>query len=154
MADISLAGWTIEEVAKRAGCAKGLVIYHHQTKRQLLELTAHSIGAQIHASRLAGLRLRPPLDGLWAATAETARSGYFGALISLRAIGLPPQQPSLANELMPAVARALDIPLEALVDQVAMEAVLEGLALRLLAGVPETVVRQGYDQLWVNMIRG
>ena len=35
-----LGGWTIEEVSKQAPCAKGLVIYHFQSRANLLAETA------------------------------------------------------------------------------------------------------------------
>lgn len=38
-----LAGWSLEEVARGARCAKGLVLYHYRSKAALLDLTAGEI---------------------------------------------------------------------------------------------------------------
>ena len=38
-----LNSWTVEEVANRAHCAKGLVNYHYRTKQELLGTAAQTL---------------------------------------------------------------------------------------------------------------
>ena len=41
-----LEGWTVEGVAREAGCAKGLVHYHHRTKGALLIATPSPVSSE------------------------------------------------------------------------------------------------------------
>jgi AcrR family transcriptional regulator len=64
-----LNNWTVEEVANRAHCAKGLVNYHYRSKQELLVQVAHTIRDDRSARRLAAIQTAgtQALDRLWAA---------------------------------------------------------------------------------------
>jgi len=48
-----LNNWTVEEVANRARCAKGLVNYHYRSKQDLLVQVAETIRAFTPGTQLA-----------------------------------------------------------------------------------------------------
>lgn len=150
-----LAGWTIDEVATDAHCAKGLVLYHFQTKQALLDRSAEGLVAGIHEERiqaLGGGAGPAGLDRLWRALVLEVESGRFAASMSLRAMGLPTGAAASHEGLRAAVATSLDVAPEVLAEGVAIAAMLDGLALQLLARRPEDQVREAYDQLWVSMV--
>ena len=62
-----LNNWTVEEVANRAHCAKGLVNYHYRSKNDLLARAAETIRDDRCARRLAAVQRRgtAALDRLW-----------------------------------------------------------------------------------------
>lgn len=150
-----LVGWTIDEVALRAGCAKGLVIYHHQSKAKLLALSAQAISADLDQARLTGLQQADPLEGLWLAVLGGVASGRFGARTALQASGVPTGRLGPAEEpIRRAAAKALEVPIDVLASETALRALLDGLSLQLLDGVGEPEVKASYDQLWLSMITG
>lgn len=149
-----LTAWTLDDVAREARCAKGLVVYHHGSKANLLRQSAATIEADIVQARLAGLSQPDPLDGLWQALLGGIASGRFGARTALRAAALGTHGAYHDGEpIRRAAAVALDIPLDAMAAETALRAMLDGLSLQLLDGVPEALVKMSYDQLWVTMIR-
>ena len=149
-----LKAWTLDEVAREARCAKGLVVYHHGSKTNLLRQSAATIEADIGQARLAGLDQPDPLDGLWQSVLGGIASGRFRARTALRAAAFGTQAADHRGEpIRRAAAVALDIPFEALAAETALRAMLDGLSLQLLDGVPEESVKASYDQLWVTMIR-
>ncbi len=152
---VGLAGWTVEQVAKDAGCAKGLVLYHYRGKTDLLDSTAQRLLLDIQRQRVAALSAgasTSALARLWWSLLEDIRSGRFAASVSLRAIGLPITAPVPIDELRTAVAAALEVAPESLADGMTIAALLDGLALQLLARRSEALVREAYDQLWVAMV--
>ena len=50
-----LEKWTVSAVADQAGCAKGLVHYHHKTKEQLLGTAADQLARATAEDRLGAL---------------------------------------------------------------------------------------------------
>ncbi|MFN0177882.1 MAG: TetR/AcrR family transcriptional regulator [Gemmatimonadales bacterium] len=146
-----LPNWTVEAVAIRAGCAKGLVLYHYQSKRRLLESTAEAIVGQVGRERLGAVAGADDdvLDRLWAVLVKEVRSGAFAARISLAAMGLTAQLPSGLRDQL---ARSLRIDRGTLENETAIEAMLDGLSLQLLIGTNAEQVRDGYDRLWLGLI--
>lgn len=146
-----LSGWTVEGVATRARCAKGLVLYHYRTKRLLLEATADSLAARAASERLRAAKgdEATVLDRLWTALVEEVESGRFPGRIGLLAIGLPG---SLHQGLRDQLANSLGIEPASLGSEKAIEAVLDGLSLQLLAGAGADQVRDCYDRLWLGLI--
>ena len=51
-ANHGLNEWTVEEVANRAKCAKGLVNYHYRSKGELLSRTTETVAMDRLARRL------------------------------------------------------------------------------------------------------
>ncbi len=150
-----LTGWTIEQLAREVGCAKGLVLYHYRGKTELLDATAERLVAEILSNRVAALGAGTPssaLARLWWALLEEVSSGRFAASVSLRTIGLPIASTVSPESLRTAAAAALDVAPEALAEGVTIAAMLDGLALQLLARRSEPTVREAYDQLWVSLV--
>ena len=55
-----LEHWTVSAVADQAGCAKGLVHYHHNTKEQLLGTVADQLAKTRAEDRLGALAPEAP----------------------------------------------------------------------------------------------
>src|SRR5512139_1473117 len=62
-----LTDWTVEKVAAKAGCAKGLVLYHFGSKQALLDQVAAEANTARWSARVTALRLPPAkaIDRLW-----------------------------------------------------------------------------------------
>jgi AcrR family transcriptional regulator len=155
MVQIGLDGWSMDQVAATAGCAKGLVVYHYKTKTELLDQTAGRILREIHDRRVTALgagAAGSALVRLWWAVVDDVRSGRFAAAVALRSVGLPARSDTPDETLRITAARALDVETEVLADPLAIAAVLDGLAFQLLAGRPQAQVREAFDQLWLAMV--
>lgn len=157
--EVGLTRWTIDEVARRAGCAKGLVLYHHGSKKKLLEATAASVAANHHAARLEAIRGRSgaaALDSLWATLVDEVRTGWFRAWLALVAwspapAGNLPAEPE--NEaLLLALGRSLTLPADRLPEPEALAALLDGVQVRLLQGDGEAQVLAAYERLWLGLL--
>lgn len=144
--------WTVDEVARQAGCAKGLVNYHHRSKEHLLRLAAQTLRDDRWASRLAAVtdRRADALDRLWATLLEEVRVGRFAAWLSC--LASPPLREAAAT--LPAQSQAFALALAqslGIGDQLPgtagmIEAALDGLELRLLQGVPAAQAEEAYHQ--------
>ncbi len=150
-----MAGWSLEGVARGAGCAKGLVLYHYRSKAGLLALTAGEIERARWDRRFvaldggAGLEA---IDRLWDAMIEDVDSGRFGAWVSLTAAGHLGAGPRRGSEFRDAVARVLGLPADGLADPASIEAMLEGMELLLSRAANRELIRTGYDRLWTSML--
>jgi AcrR family transcriptional regulator len=150
-----LAGWNLEEVARGARCAKGLVLYHYRSKAALLDLTAGQIertrwdrrfGALNGGGGLAGI------DRLWDEMVLEVASGRFRAWVSLVAAGYRSTEPSRGEAFRAAMARLLGLPSEALADSTSIEAMIEGMTLLLGGAASREALRAAYDRLWASMV--
>src|SRR5687767_13090110 len=150
-----LNNWTVEEVANRAHCAKGLVNYHYRSKQELLVQVAHTMRDDRSAAiQIAGT---PALDRLWAALTGEIESGWFAAWISLlaadgllREAARVTERDSLA--FAEGLGRALDlgdllVPRAALID-----AALNGLQLGLLQGGSPRTMEEDYHRFWLTVL--
>jgi AcrR family transcriptional regulator len=153
-----LNDWTVEEVANKAHCAKGLVNYHFRSKAELLQLTAETIAYHRQARRLAAIganRGTSVLDNLWEALRVEVRSGWFAAWLGFaasEAAGLEPVE--FKDQLRLALTRALLLPADALPEPLVLFAMLDGIALRLLLDEPEAEVKDAYHRLWLGLLTG
>lgn len=152
-----LAGWSVDRVALEAGCAKGLVHYHHGTKRELLQRVATSLAAARQAHRVTALTSAgaAALDRLWLALVREVRSGEFAAWCAIAAapkIEGPPSRATDSEALAAAVARALDLAPWDPARAILLPAALDGLQLALLLGAPESQVREAYHLLWLTLL--
>jgi AcrR family transcriptional regulator len=155
-----LNDWTVEEVANKARCAKGLVNYHFRSKAELLHLTAEAIAFNRHARRLAAIASdhgASVLDNLWEAIRLEVQSGWFAAWLGFvageptaRLTRLEPAE--FKDQLRSALTRALVLPADALPDPVVLVAMLDGIALRLQLDEPEAGVKDAYHRLWLGML--
>ena len=154
-----LNNWTVEEVANRARCAKGLVNYHYRSKQELLVQVAHTIRDDRSARRLAAIQTAgtPALDRLWAALTVEVESGWFAAWISLLAADGLLRGAALTNipdrlAFADGLGRALDlgdllVPRAALIDSA-----LNGLQLGLLQGGSPRTMEEDYHRFWLTVL--
>jgi AcrR family transcriptional regulator len=152
-----LTDWTVEEVAKRAECAKGLVNYHFSSKTTLLTIVATQARTARSTRRLLALKHSgaDALDRLWATMTEEAHSG--GLQLWLALLAYPPTTGSAtvsASErqlLTNSAATALNLrPTHP--SLTILPATLDGLELELYQGAPEADVRERYDRFWLDLL--
>ena len=129
--------FSVEAVARGAGVAKGLVIYHFGSRAGLLRECATALhadrGARLERARASAPGIRG-IDAGWEELRRQAADGTTrGWLGILAAGGAPP----------PGVIQA---------DAVALTALLDGCAIALAAGVPEAAVREAHDALWLALL--
>src|SRR3990167_6046386 len=90
-----LNGCSVEAIASRSGCAKGLVNYHFGSKDALLLRVAERLRDERHQARPPAMD-RPgsaALDALWRVTAADVRSGWSRAWLAL--LSNPPTAESI-----------------------------------------------------------
>jgi AcrR family transcriptional regulator len=155
-----LAGWTVERVAKEAGCAKGLVHYHFETKWQLLGLVASALRRERIARRAQafGRRGTDALDALWnvllAETTSGESAGWF-ALATVQDETVREALPATSDDLRrvaAAMAIALDLPEFPAGRLRVVLATLDGMQLPLLLGDDPEAVREVYDRYWLAVL--
>jgi AcrR family transcriptional regulator len=152
-----LQKWSVDRVASEAGCAKGLVPYHHGSKKALLAAVAAKLARARQARRLAALNGRgaTALDHLWQALVEEVRTGEWAAWAALVAdpgIETPGDSPADLAHLATAIGRALEVPpLRAEEARLAVAA-LDGFQSTLHLGAPEETVHEAYHRLWLALL--
>ena len=144
-------------MAAEAGCAKGLVHYHHGSKQALLSRVGDALGRARQARRLEALAGSgaDALDRLWLALVREVRSGEWAAWASLAAepgIPGPAVAPSDIEALSEAIARVLDLPALLAEDARLATAALDGFQLALHLGAPESATREAYHRLWLALL--
>jgi AcrR family transcriptional regulator len=152
-----LNGWTVDEVARKAGCAKGLVNYHHRSKQQLLERVAERLRDDRWARRVAKASGPTPLDTLWQTLIDDADSGRFSAWLSLlsgedrtrKAVGTPERQ---AESFCRALGQSLGLGDQLTSHAGLIAAILDGITLRLLEGVDPASLEEGYHRFWLTLL--
>jgi AcrR family transcriptional regulator len=153
-----LADWTIEEVAREAGCAKGLVNYHYKSKALLLAQVGESLRNDRLTRRLNALRGEgaAALDSLWNVLLAEARTGELAAWLALSALGDPVIAQALRSpgdqvrELERAASQAFGIPETNLGPL--LESVLTGFQIALLHHHDEPGVREAYHRFWLGLL--
>lgn len=157
LSSVGLNGCSVEAIASRSCCAKGLVNYHFGSKDALLLRVAERLRDERHQSRVAAMD-RPgsaALDALWRVTAADVRSGCSRAWLAL--LSNPPTAESIQptglqiQSLTRVVGEALEIPVDRL-DPVLLQAGLEGIEVRLLCGAEPILVREAYDRFWLGIL--
>jgi len=154
-----LNNWTVEEVANRAHCAKGLVNYHYRSKQELLTRAAETIRDDRYARRLAALQTpgSQALDRLWRALVQEVESGWFGAWLSLTAADAPyrkaaAQQLGDSDALAAALGKALDLGDQLVPRAPLLQAFLDGLELRLLQGASAEETEEAYHRCLLLLV--
>jgi AcrR family transcriptional regulator len=134
-----LTGFSIEGVAARAGVAKGLVIYHYDSRARLLTLCAEQL-ARDRAERLAaargGKKGVAQVDALWEELVRQQEDGTARAWLSLAAGGALAPPPS-GNDVLAQASRAL----------------LDGCSAGLAAGGEPTALREAYEALALALMK-
>ena len=151
-----LNNWTVEEVANRAHCAKGLVNYHYRSKQELLSRSAETLRNDRSARRLAavGSLGTTALDRLWAALVQEVESGWFAAWISLLATDGPlraaaAERPADSEAFAVQVGRSLGLGEERRERASLLQAGLDGLQMRLLQGASTGETEEAYHRFWL-----
>lgn len=154
-----LAVWSVDRVADRAGCAKGLVHYHFGSKDRLLAEVRTRLEFGRREARIEAFSTRSgaaALDRLWEALELEVSGGRFGAWLDLvRYFGPSTSGAGSADDLRlaTAAARALEASERALAEQaVVLGAALDGLQLRLLLGESPARVREGFERVWLGVL--
>jgi AcrR family transcriptional regulator len=155
-----LEQWTVSAVADQAGCAKGLVHYHHKTKEQLLGTVADQLARTRAEDRLGALGTggTEALDDLWNVLATTASSGRAKAWLSLlghssatvHGAARPPAD--YPSRLAGAIAEAFG--LESVEEPVvrSIDAALDGFELALVRGDEPDRVHEAFHQTWLSVL--
>jgi len=153
-----LTAWTIEDVAREAQCAKGLVNYHYKTKANLLSQVGGSLREDRIGRRLAALENEgaTALDALWNTLTAEVRSGELAAWLALSALpdqavrhGLKSQEGEL-RRLEDAANRAFGISVSTMGQLI--DSVLTGFQIALLNGHEDQVVREAYHRFWLGVL--
>lgn len=154
-----LNNWTVEEVANRARCAKGLVNYHYRSKQDLLIQVAETIRDDRSARRLAAVQSSgaQALDRLWEALAQEIASGWFAAWLSLLAADGAFRTAASATSKSSktfalSLGRALDVDDQFVPRAHLIEATLDGLQLSLLQGAPPSATEEDYHRFWLAVL--
>jgi len=155
-----LSGWTVERVAREAGCAKGLVHYHFHSKWELLALVASNLRRERIERRAAAFRRQgaAALDALWEVLLAEVETGECAAWLGLVTLSdplvrdaLPPTGDDLRS-LAAEVASALGVSGPPLETMRVVMASLDGIQVPLLLGDSPTVVREMYDRFWLAVL--
>ena len=157
---VGLAGWTLDQVAARAGCAKGLVLYHHKSRAALLGSVAAQLRRDRLERRIAALAESGPaaIDALWDVIVLEAGSGEAAAWLAL--ITLSDPEVRLGVRLEPGEEVMLGAPLAvalsldrgaAAVGGAALGG-LDGFAIALLRGGAPDQVREAYHRFWLGLL--
>lgn len=131
-------GFTLDAVARRAGVVKGLVVYHYGSRGRLLRAAASQIAESrdlaLAKALEAGSGMRG-VDACWDELRKHAEDGTARAWLSLCAAGMLDRS-----------ARNADL------EETARQAVLDGCAAALAAGVPLSDARDAYNALWLALL--
>jgi TetR/AcrR family transcriptional repressor of bet genes len=159
---ISLHGlnnWTVEEVANRAHCAKGLVNYHYRSKQDLLTLAAETLRDDRAARRLVAVQASGSraLDRLWAALITEVETGWFAAWTSLLAADDPLRRAAAerapgSTAFVGALSRSLGLDDQLTRQAPLIQAALDGLELRLLQGALAPETEEAYHRFWLSVV--
>jgi AcrR family transcriptional regulator len=131
-------GFTLEAVARRAGVVKGLILYHYASRGRLLRVAASQIAASRSAAIQRALASAPGaagLDACWEELRRQAEDGTARAWISLCAAGLIDRSAGKAE-----------------FEDAARDAVIDGSAIALAAGVPLADAKDAFDALWLSLL--
>jgi AcrR family transcriptional regulator len=154
-----LNNWTVEEVANRAHCAKGLINYHYRSKQELLARAAETIRDDRCAHRLAAAQSTgsQALDRLWLTLVQEVESGWFAAWLSLLAADDPLRKAAAESRqdndvLAAALGEALGVDGDFAAQRELISATLDGLQLRLLQGGSPVATEEAYHRFWLSLL--
>jgi AcrR family transcriptional regulator len=160
LAERGVHGWTVEDVARVAGCAKGLVHYHFVTRDGLLVTVLGQVAAERMTRRTGALAAggTAARDALWRVMRDDAASGlsraWFEAGLSDDAALQRAMRPS--SETVEAFAvnagAVLVAPPLPSVQARTLLLLLDGLEAALVRGAPENEARDAFDRVWLGMM--
>ena len=152
-----LLNWSVDRVAAEVGCAKGLIAYHHGTKKSLPAAVAANLGRHRLAGRLAALQGSgaEALDRLWQTLVNEVRAGEWAAWAALTAEpGIDTRADSAVDVAAfgTAISRVLEVPAFRPEEVRLMTAALDGFQVSLHSGVPAPGIREDYHRLWLSLL--
>ena len=160
-------GITVDQVAKEAGCAKGLVHYHFKTKRGVLEAVAEGLSSDRQAAWAEAFRAADAaeaIDRTWSLLTSESDDGTIRAWGSLfgTASVLPDEAVSQAQE---GFAAALGASADALLRDLALVArippseigwllgaVVHGMGFQILGGGDRQELEGAYAAAWLGIL--
>ena len=155
-----LERWTVDRVAREAGCAKGLVHYHFSSKWELLAVVAGAMRRERAERRRRALSVggAEGLDELWNTLVAEVDSGEHTAWLALASSTERPirdamllQAPELRG-LAESLGGALDATDFSEETLAAILTILDGLQLPLVLGQDRESVREVYDRFWLSVV--
>lgn len=156
-----LNNWTVEEVANRAHCAKGLVNYHYRSKQDLLVRSAETLRDDRFAKRLAAISVSgsAALDRLWAVLVAEVDSGWYAAWLSLIAADGPlrtagSERSADMESFADSLGRSLGLGKQLHGQAPLIQSALDGLQLRLLQGASASETEEAYHWFWLSIVGG
>ena len=161
------AGVTVEEVAREAGSAKGLVHYHFKTKDRLFAAAASRIWsdrADNWHEALAATDPKLAIDTSWQLLANESNTGVATASASL-AVERGEMTVQAVKEASAAFARCLADSIEGLLSRIGLTAavppgelgallaaVVAGFGHQLDSGMPSTDLEAWYAAFWAGLL--
>jgi AcrR family transcriptional regulator len=160
LSEHGVRGWSVDDVARTAGCAKGLVHYHFATRDGLLVAVLEQLAAERLAQRTAALAAggTAALDALWRVMRNDAASGVSRAWSEAGLQGDPAIQRAMrpAADVLDAFAvnagAALVVAPLRRPQALTLLLLLDGLEAALVRGAPEAEVRDAFDRVWLGMM--
>jgi AcrR family transcriptional regulator len=160
LASVGLTDWTVERVAKRAGCAKGLVHYHYNSKSELLARVAERMGRRRHERRLKALAPGgpPSIDRLWIDLTTEVNDGEAAAWLALLSLPDPRVRESMlarmneVEELGRAAIGAFGIDGVAAEVGHLLEIVTNGTQIALVRGDDPVLAQEAYHRFWLGLL--
>ncbi|UCF42011.1 MAG: TetR/AcrR family transcriptional regulator [Gemmatimonadota bacterium] len=161
------ASITVDQVAKEAGCAKGLVHYHFKTKRGVIEAVAQHVAASRTEAWVAAFRAPTPkgaIDQSWSLLTRESVDGTIRAWTSMFGQGgvIPEQTVRKSiEEFAGALGRAADellrdLDLEPTIlpeeNGWLLGAVVHGMGLELLSGADQEELEGAYAAAWLGIL--
>lgn len=158
---------TTDEVAKRAGCAKGLVHYHFKRKDQLLAASATSLWEGRAGAWTEALSGRDPGAAIGAAWKQLRSEASDGTAAACTALGLRHDELVVqsVNTGRGGFAKAVTQSLDGLLGRMRLTptvpaselgtllaATAEGISMQLGSGAPEAELEQAWAAFWVGLL--
>ena len=155
-----LHGWSVEQVAAGAGCAKGLVHYHFGTRTALLAAVVDEMACRRMARRSAALAPggTAALDALWAVLREDAGAGVSRAWLEAGLESGPEIRGAMAasvtelQQFAAASSAAMELPALPPNRAATLLLLLDALEAALVRGAPMAAVREAYDRVWLGLM--
>ncbi len=133
-----LEGFAIEQVARRAAVAKGLVLYHFRSRNRLLGLCAAQIAGERRrrlTKILEGAAGAAAVDACWEELRCQQEDGLARAWLGLSAAGI--------------IDRSHD---DERFEEIARELLFDGCAAALASGVPLPELKDAFNASWLALL--
>jgi AcrR family transcriptional regulator len=158
---------TIDDVAKRASCAKGLVHYHFKRKDQLMAAAAAQLWEARSRAWAQALDRPDPSDSIGSAWHLLTSEASTGTAAACAALGFRSDNLVVrsVNEARASFSRSLTAALDGLLARMNLTpsvpaselgtllgATAEGIALQLASGADQAELEQAWAAFWVGLL--